>query len=181
METFVPVEPTREEAPTGRRGVKFPRFRQLRLGRVLLRRLVVPFLREGTVDDGCAVEVANAADEVGGDGASESLLRGGERVDAREEGGEAVFVGSRRGFNGGGKGRGCGESGQGSGGLRIGGMKEKTHYQVPKAPHPTRRRCRPSTCPSRPFGSRTFPHPVERGWKGRRGWRDQADFADRRT
>jgi hypothetical protein len=94
VEPFVPVKPAGEEAPTRRRRQQLVRFRPLRVPRRSGPRAVgVPFLREGSVDDGRAVPVADAADEVGRDRLSKlSLARRERRGDLREERIESLLV-----------------------------------------------------------------------------------------
>ena len=94
VEPFVPVKPAREEAPTRRRRQQLVRFRSLRIPRWSSARAVgVPFLRERSVDDGRAVPVADATDEIGRDRLSKVSLAGRERRgDLWEQGIESVLV-----------------------------------------------------------------------------------------
>lgn len=78
METFIPVEPSGEEASTGRGGKKLTRrFHRRSFGSgisvlvVIIRSVVVIRLLERPIDDGIAVKVADATDQVGRDGLRE--------------------------------------------------------------------------------------------------------------
>ena len=88
METLVPVEATREEAATRRGseqrpGLGEPRALLLHLIIILARCtarevefvLLVPLMRKALVNDGRAIEVANATKQVRGDALGEGLER----------------------------------------------------------------------------------------------------------
>lgn len=111
VEALVPVEPAREEAPTRRRREQLHRLGRLRVGRRPTRgvALGVPLLRVCAVDEGRAVEVADAADEVGRDGARERLLPLGQGRDGGKQRGETLLVRVGGGVEGDGEGIVCGE------------------------------------------------------------------------
>jgi len=94
VEALVPVEAPREEAAAWRRREELRRVRRLDVGRRPARSVGVgvPLLRVRAVDERRAVEVADAADEVGRDGARERLLPLGQGRDRGEERGEALVV-----------------------------------------------------------------------------------------
>lgn len=99
VESFVPIESSREETTTRGRGEQLLRIRQLGLGVTATLSgnfvVVVPLVGKVAVDDGRAVEVSDATDEVGGDVAGEGQMGRGEGRGEVEGAGESIQVGCR--------------------------------------------------------------------------------------